>query len=153
MILVMIQRNFLILAGLLLGACAASQAPMTADELLAQARSEIREIDAAEARERVDDSIVIDVREPEEYEDGHIPGAVNVPRGTLEWRIERIDALESLSYEERREQPILVYCRSGARSALATQTLQRLGFKDVRSIAGGYRDWSETESQPDGDGS
>ena len=131
---------------ILLGACAANPtAPRatTADDMVASARAEITEISVAEASAQVDGAVVVDVREPAEYESGHVPGAVNVPRGTLEWRIENVPALKDLAPDARREQPILLYCRSGARAALATQTLQRLGYSDVRSIAGGYRAWTE----------
>jgi len=104
-------------------------------ELLQQARSEISEIDATQARDRIEsgEPVVVDVREQEEWDEGHIPGAVHVPRGHLESRIERLapDAAR----------PVVVYCSQGNRSAFAAKTLVELGYEDVVSLAGGFTDW------------
>ena len=105
-------------------------------ELLQQVKSEIAEVDAAAADEllRSDgDVAVLDVRERNEWEEGHIPGALHIPRGSLESRVEQ--ALPE------RERPVLVYCSAGARSAFAAKTLAELGYQDVRSLAGGFTDW------------
>ena len=100
-----------------------------------QARSEISEIDATQARERIEsgEPVVVDVREQEEWDEGHIPGAVHVPRGHLESRIER------LAPDTGR--PVVVYCSAGNRSAFAAKTLAELGYEDVVSLAGGFTDW------------
>jgi molybdopterin/thiamine biosynthesis adenylyltransferase/rhodanese-related sulfurtransferase len=104
-------------------------------ELLQQARAEISEIDASQARERIEsgEPVVVDVREQDEWDEGHIAGAVHVPRGHLESRIERLapDAT----------QPVIVYCSAGNRSAFAAKTLAELGYDDVVSLAGGFTDW------------
>jgi len=104
-------------------------------ELLQQARSEISEIDATQAREQIEsgEPVVVDVREQEEWDEGHIPGAVHVPRGHLESRIER------LAPDTGR--PVVVYCSAGNRSAFAAKTLAGLGYEDVVSLAGGFTDW------------
>jgi molybdopterin/thiamine biosynthesis adenylyltransferase/rhodanese-related sulfurtransferase len=104
-------------------------------ELLQQARSEISEIDATQARERIEsgEPVVVDVREQEEWDEGHIPGAVHVPRGHLESRIERL--------APDRERPVVIYCSAGNRSAFAAKTLAELGYEDVVSLAGGFTDW------------
>jgi molybdopterin/thiamine biosynthesis adenylyltransferase/rhodanese-related sulfurtransferase len=105
-------------------------------DILQQVKSEIEEMDAARARELVDSAeppLLIDVREPDEWEDGHIPGAVHVPRGFLESRIE--------AAAPDRSRPVLVYCAGGARSAFAAKTLEELGYENVVSLAGGYTDW------------
>ncbi|HEX9599819.1 MAG TPA: molybdopterin-synthase adenylyltransferase MoeB [Gaiellaceae bacterium] len=104
-------------------------------ELLQQARSEISEIDATQAREQIEsgEPVVVDVREQEEWDEGHIPGAVHVPRGHLESRIER------LAPDTGR--PVVVYCSAGNRSAFAAKTLAELGYEDVVSLAGGFTDW------------
>jgi molybdopterin/thiamine biosynthesis adenylyltransferase/rhodanese-related sulfurtransferase len=98
-------------------------------------RSEISEIDAGEARERIEsgEPVVVDVREQDEWDEGHIPGAVHVPRGHLESRIER------LAPDTAR--PVVVYCSAGNRSAFAAKTLAELGYEDVVSLAGGFTDW------------
>jgi molybdopterin/thiamine biosynthesis adenylyltransferase/rhodanese-related sulfurtransferase len=104
-------------------------------ELLQQVRSEISEIDATHARERIEsgEPVVVDVREQDEWDEGHIPGAVHVPRGNLESRIERLAPDTS--------RPVVVYCSAGNRSAFAAKTLTDLGYEDVVSLAGGFTDW------------
>ena len=104
-------------------------------ELLQQARAEISEIDANQARERIEsgEPVVVDVREQDEWDEGHIAGAVHVPRGHLESRIER------LAPDTTR--PVIVYCSAGNRSAFAAKTLAELGYDDVVSLAGGFTDW------------
>jgi molybdopterin/thiamine biosynthesis adenylyltransferase/rhodanese-related sulfurtransferase len=104
-------------------------------ELLQQVRDEIAEVDAGSARELIDtrDPLVVDVREQDEWDEGHIPGAIHIPRGFLESRIERA-APESA-------RPVLLYCSAGNRSAFAAKTLAELGYEDVVSLAGGFTDW------------
>jgi molybdopterin/thiamine biosynthesis adenylyltransferase/rhodanese-related sulfurtransferase len=104
-------------------------------ELLQQVRSEIDEIDATQARELIEraDPLLIDVREQDEWDEGHIPGAVHVPRGHLESRIERTAPDPS--------RQIVLYCSAGNRSAFAAKTLSELGYEDVTSLSGGFTDW------------
>jgi molybdopterin/thiamine biosynthesis adenylyltransferase/rhodanese-related sulfurtransferase len=104
-------------------------------ELLQQVRSEISELDASRARELVDAgaAVVVDVREQDEWDEGHIPGSVHIPRGYLESRIER--AAPDLSGQ------VLLYCSAGNRSAFAAKTLEEMGYEDVVSLAGGFTDW------------
>jgi molybdopterin/thiamine biosynthesis adenylyltransferase/rhodanese-related sulfurtransferase len=105
-------------------------------ELLQQVKSEIDEIDAPQARELIDSPeppLLVDVREPDEWSEGHIPGAVHVPRGYLESRIEQS--------APDRSRPVVVYCAGGARSAFAAKTLEELGYENVVSLAGGFTDW------------
>jgi sulfur-carrier protein adenylyltransferase/sulfurtransferase len=104
-------------------------------ELLQQVRAEVDEIDATRARELIEsgDRLVVDVREQSEWDEGHIPGAVHVPRGHLESRIER-EAPDPT-------RPIVVYCSAGNRSVFAAKTLGELGYEDVTSLAGGFTDW------------
>jgi rhodanese-related sulfurtransferase len=81
--------------------------------------------------------VLIDVREPAECATGHIPAAINLPRG---FRIDAHPALPAGFVDPeppRRRRPIVLYCRTGVRAALAAQALQRLGFDDACSIAGG----------------
>jgi len=104
-------------------------------ELLQHVRSEISEIDATHARERIEsgEPVVVDVREQDEWDEGHIGGAIHVPRGHLESRIERLAPDTS--------RPVVVYCSAGNRSAFAAKTLTDLGYEDVVSLAGGFTDW------------
>jgi molybdopterin/thiamine biosynthesis adenylyltransferase/rhodanese-related sulfurtransferase len=105
-------------------------------ELLQRVRDEIDEVEADRAGEvlsRDDGPLVIDVRERDEWDEGHLPGAIHIPRGSLESRIEQIAA--------DRTQPLLLYCAAGNRSAFAARTLEELGYEKVSSLAGGFTDW------------
>jgi molybdopterin/thiamine biosynthesis adenylyltransferase/rhodanese-related sulfurtransferase len=104
-------------------------------ELLQQTRSEISEVDATEARELIEsrEPVVVDVREQDEWDEGHIAGAAHIPRGHLESRVERV--------APDRSRRVLVYCSAGNRSAFAAKTLGELGYEDVVSLSGGFTDW------------
>jgi molybdopterin/thiamine biosynthesis adenylyltransferase/rhodanese-related sulfurtransferase len=101
-------------------------------DLLSRTKAEISEIDAAGAR-ALEGALWVDVREIDEWEQGHLPGAVLVPRGNLESRIERI--------APDKAQPVVLYCAVGARSAFSAKSLTELGYTDVHSLAGGIEDW------------
>ena len=114
-------------------------------DLVGEAKGRIREVSAADAAEAVKKSsqtMILDVREPAEWAEGHIPGAVHVPRGMLE-------AKADLEYANReplladRTRPIIIHCASGARSAMAADVLQQMGFTNVASMAGGIVAWKE----------
>ena len=105
-------------------------------DLLQQVKSEIDEVDAPAAAELLqgdDAPVLLDVRELHEWQEGHIPGAVHIPRGFLESQAEQ--ALPD------REKPVVVYCAGGSRSAFAAKTLNEMGYESVASLAGGYTDW------------
>jgi sulfur-carrier protein adenylyltransferase/sulfurtransferase len=104
-------------------------------ELLAEVKAEIDEVDGVRAREVIEsgDPIIVDVREQDEWDEGRIPGAVHVPRGHLESRIEGV--------APDRDRSLVVYCSAGNRSAFAAKTLEELGYTDVVSLAGGFTDW------------
>jgi len=110
-------------------------------DLLATTKSEIREVTAGEADDlrQVEGAVTLDVREPDEYEQGALPDAVHIPRGTLETSIEmRIPDHET---------PLIVYCAGGTRSAFAAKTLAELGYTDVVSVVGGFNRWKD-ENRP-----
>jgi sulfur-carrier protein adenylyltransferase/sulfurtransferase len=107
-------------------------------ELLQQVKAEIDELGAAEARER-HDALFVDVREQDEWDEGIVPGAVHIPRGLLEQRIE--------GSVPDRSREIVVYCAGGSRSAFATKTLTELGYDNVYNLAGGFTDWKRNGFQ------
>ena len=120
---------------------------MTAADLVADARRQIREIGPGQLASHANGAcILIDVREPAEFDTGHIAGAVNIPRGVLEFQVDAHPAVANVSDTalSHKDQPIVVYCRTGGRSALAALNLSRMGFSDVRSIGGGITDWVAT---------
>ena len=121
-------------------------APITAADLVTEARARIREVMSADFSTQQGSAIVIDVREPSEFETGHIPGSINIPRGVLEFQVDAHPAVANVSDPalSHKERPIVVVCRTGGRAALAALSLQRLGFADVRSIAGGVMAWGES---------
>jgi sulfur-carrier protein adenylyltransferase/sulfurtransferase len=110
-------------------------------ELIRQAKEQIKELDPREVHDSVQNGngsapVLVDVREQHEYEEAHIPGAIHVPRGHLESRIEGKVGDKS--------KPVVLYCASGQRSALAAQTLQSLlGYDDVASMTGGITLWKD----------
>jgi rhodanese-related sulfurtransferase len=109
----------------------------TLKDFVDEARSRVREIPPADLKARIDraeEMLILDVREESEVAEGKIPGAVCIPRGVLER-----DAPEALPDRQRR---IVCYCRGGQRSVLACDTLREMGYTDVMSMAGGWREWT-----------
>jgi molybdopterin/thiamine biosynthesis adenylyltransferase/rhodanese-related sulfurtransferase len=110
-------------------------------ELIRKAKEQIKELDPREVHDSVNNGngsapVVVDVREQHEFEESHIPGAIHVPRGHLESRIEGKVGDKS--------RPVVLYCASGQRSALAAHTLQSLlGYDDVASMTGGITLWKD----------
>ena len=108
----------------------------TYSEILREARSSIREVSPGEVdaiRSTAPQTAVVDVRETSEWDEGFIPGAVHVPRGFLESRIEA--AIPD------HDQPVIVYCAGGSRSALAVRTLEQMGYSNVTNMSGGFQAW------------
>lgn len=119
---------------------------LTAQHLVNHAKAAIDEIDGERLLQlQVAGIPVVDVREPAEFAAGHVPGAVNIPRGVLEFEVDGHPAVNGIKDPAlgHREQPIVLCCRSGARSALAAEALKRLGFVKPLSLAGGFNGWVE----------
>lgn len=110
-------------------------------DLLSQAKSTITEIDTEEAQARINGGgvLVLDVREPDEFEQGTLANVLHIPRGHLEAQIE--------GRATDRDQEIIVYCAGGVRSAFAARTLQEMGYTNVLSMAGGFGKWKD-EGRP-----
>ena len=111
---------------------------LTAMDLVAAAKQQIQEVDVASAITILPNALVLDVREPAEHAAGHLPGAVNIPRGVLEFKIDSHPA-----FQGQQDAQILVYCQTGGRSALAVEVLQKLGWNHTVSLAGGFNAWSQ----------
>lgn len=106
------------------------------DQLVALAKSEIVEISAQELKQQVENGkqlTVVDIREREEWVQGHIPNSVFIPRGYLELQIEQ--------NQPDRDAPVVVYCAGGVRSALAARNLKEMGYTNVISLIGGFNGW------------
>jgi molybdopterin/thiamine biosynthesis adenylyltransferase/rhodanese-related sulfurtransferase len=107
-------------------------------ELLKQVKDRIEEVGPGDAGE-LDRAAWIDVREQDEWDEGHIPGAAHVPRGNLESRIEAV--------VPDRSTPVVIYCASGNRSAFAAETLLSLGYERPMSLEGGFTDWKRNGNE------
>jgi molybdopterin/thiamine biosynthesis adenylyltransferase/rhodanese-related sulfurtransferase len=108
---------------------------MSSRDLLAKIKKEIREVGVNDVQSRLQNNGVtlLDVREKDEWDEGHLPGATFLPRGFLEVRVEKA--------VPEKGQPVVVYCAGGTRSAYAAKTMQDLGYTNVVSMEGGYGAW------------
>ncbi len=108
----------------------------SAHDLVEQARTGIQEISMSEAESAIQAAdVLIDVREPDEFREGHIEGALNIPRGVLEFKLSGAPELSA------RDLRIVLYCKTSGRAALAAASLQEMGYLSVKSIAGGFDAW------------
>ncbi|GAB6191053.1 rhodanese-like domain-containing protein [Desulfocastanea catecholica] len=137
-------RNIVILAafisGLLSVAAAGAAEPQwmqtKSRELVDRARAETKHISIQELKQAIDDEadvVILDVRTPKEYEVAHIPESINAPRGLLEFSI--------WSLVPDQQETIYVYCKTGARAALATKLLNDLGYTKAIAVDTGGAEW------------
>jgi rhodanese-related sulfurtransferase len=120
--------------------------PLGLKDMVAKALETVEGISARSVREGLDSGevdIVIDVREPNEWNAGHIPGAINVPRGMLELRADPESPAADSALSTNRDARVIVYCLKapGARSLLAAQTLATMGYSNVAAMRGGFEEW------------
>ena len=111
-------------------------ARLNRDQLVDLAKSEITEITAQQLQQRQEqgeDLTVIDIRERDEWVQGHIPESTFIPRGHLELQVEQ--------HQSDREQPVVLYCAGGVRSALAARNLKEMGYSNAISLIGGFNGW------------
>lgn len=110
--------------------------PQIVKDIVAKAKAEIKKVPASEVKAAIDKKekvVILDVRDPGEFTAGHLPGAINVSRGTLEFNI-----WGKVSDQNAK---IYVYCKTAARSALATKTLNDLGYKNAILMDAPFEDW------------
>ena len=108
----------------------------SAHDLVAEAKAHIHEVDLDRAEAAIRDAdVLLDVREADEFHAGHIPGALNIPRGVLEFKLGNSPELAERGLD------IVLYCKTGGRAALAARTLKEMGYLEVHSIAGGFDAW------------
>ncbi len=116
---------------------------VTPHDLVVEAKAQIKEVSTGEAQSALGQRTVIDVREYEEFAAGHLPGAVLLPRGVLEFKIGTVAECQD------KDKPYLLYCRTGGRSALAAVQLQKIGYTNVVSMAGGFETWAKEDRPAD----
>jgi len=109
--------------------------PKTVQDMLQEARRLVPEWDAEQVRKAIESGewVLLDVREKDEYREGHLPGAISLPRGFLELRVEQL--------VPDKQKPIIAYCAGGTRSLLAAKQLIEMGYEKVISMAGGFSAW------------
>ncbi len=145
----LIGKNAFVLAvlvtlGLALPGCALAQNyPPSVGQLVATTKKQVKTINLAElkaALDRGDAGIIVDVREPGEFADGHLNGAVNVPRGLIEFNI-----WTYVGYPDKTDtgKKLTLYCKTGGRCALAAKSLQDLGFTNVTAADMKIDDWAK----------
>ena len=107
-----------------------------AHDLVATAKARIQEVSVAQAEQAIlDADVLLDVREADEFAAGHLPGAVLVPRGLLEFKLSADPALQA------RDLNVVLYCKTSGRAALSAVAMQSMGYLNVTSLAGGYDAW------------
>jgi phage shock protein E len=109
--------------------------PTRYQKLVAESKKHITEISPQDAAAKLssNSAVVVDVRDKDEWDEGHIPGATHMSRGTIEFDIEeKVPDTNAM---------IICHCGGGGRSALAAENLQKMGYKNVRSMAGGLKAW------------
>ncbi len=128
--------------------CGEKQGVVTVDEMVQVASMKTTGISVEELKDKIDNGemiMLVDVREPNEYNAGYIPGALNIPRGVLEFKINNEQFWEeAMLYMPLPEEEIIVYCRKGKRSILAAENLQKLGFNNVTYVTDGWKKWELT---------
>ena len=132
------KRSLIIFFTLLftLSLSAYCMADMTAKDFIKEAKKAITEISVANAKAAMDSGkvgVILDCRTAKEFKKGHVPKAVNIPRGLLEFKVtKKIPNKDAF---------IICYCKSGGRSCLSTCTLGKMGYTNVKSMAGGWKAW------------
>jgi len=109
---------------------------VTPHDLVIEAKAQIKEVSTGEALGMLGKRVIIDVREYDEYAAGHLPGAINIPRGVLEFKIGMVPECAN------KEGAFLIYCRTSGRAALSAVQLQRIGYSNVISMGGGFEAWN-----------
>ena len=119
---------------------------VTAKEMMLEAMAQLEQVNMTEAQSLLESRQValLDIREKVEFDAGHIDGAEHISRGLLEFMIESHPKFTD------RALPVLVYCKSGGRSALAGATLKRMGFQRVLNLEGGFDAWTQGQNIPEG---
>lgn len=121
--------------------------PVGLMDFVKAAKSCITELSAADLKARMDDGeelMLVDVRESSEYEQGHLPGAMLIPRGILEAAADPGYPKHIPEFAAARDRRVVVYCATSGRSAMAAAVLQMMGYRNVLSLAGGFSEWENS---------
>ena len=125
--------------------CRQSEFNQTLDQMITTAQKSVDGVTVEQVKEKLDNGdmiLLIDVREPNEFNAGYIPGSVNIPRGVLEFNIDNEAFWDAaFLYLPEKDEEIIVYCKKGKRGMLAGETLKKLGYENVTYIEGGWKNW------------
>ena len=118
------------------------------DDMVIKISDNVEQILVDDLKKKLDEGemfLLIDVREQSEHNHGYIPGAVHICRGTLEFKIGNEDFWENqFLYLPEKHEEIIVYCKKGRRGVLATNSLEQLGYSNVKNLSGGWKEWETT---------
>jgi rhodanese-related sulfurtransferase len=149
----LVAKIWIVVLCLLWGGVALAKPPPVVAELIANAKAAVNTIDMQAFRallDQPDHGFIIDVREPDEFVTGYVPGAINIPRGVIEFRIW---ALIDYPKNAPADVKLTLYCKSGGRCALAAKSLKELGFVQATAVDMKLQDWVDagypmTEPEP-----
>lgn len=143
-------KNLLLIVGVVIiaSSCSRQGEYTDVDAMVADALKSATSVTVNELMgliENGDMILLVDVREPNEHNAGYIPGSVNIPRGTLEFKIGNEEFWDAeMLYMPEKEEQLVLYCKKGKRSILALESLKKLGYKNVSFIEGGWKRWELT---------
>ena len=137
------RKNLILIITLMISFAFASDASlasakdMTVADFKAEAFKNITQISPGDAKALFDKEVVfVDVREPDEFQAGHIRGAQSIPRGTVDWMVQK-------KISDDKKTTMVVYCEHGSRGMLAAYTLVQMGYKNVKNLEGGRAAWEK----------
>jgi rhodanese-related sulfurtransferase len=144
-----IEKSLLVLIVLAVSlSCNQSASYNGVDEMVENALRKVEAVTVEELKSKIDNGdmfLLIDVREPNEFNAGYIPGSLNIPRGTLEFKIANEDFWEAeMLYMPEKDEELVLYCKKAKRSILAAETLKRMGYKNVTYLEDGWKHWEMT---------
>lgn len=146
MIKKLILKGVLGLFVLTIFSCSQQKTYSNADEIISEMQIGLETIDVSNLKVKIDEMetyfLLIDVREPNEHNFGYIPGSINIPAGTILFNITNEKFWEDqMMYTPDLDDEIIVYCKKGKRSVLAANFLRQLGYKNIKYIKGGWKNW------------
>ena len=144
-----LNLSIILFAAILITGCSSKQEVYEGPEAFVNEAKENVPVMAVDELEKKmknnEDYLVLDVREPNEYNPGFIPGAVNIPRGTLEFMIGKEAFWDAQGlYMPEKDAKIILYCKKGDRSILSANTLKKMGYENIHYLEGGFKNWETT---------